>query len=261
MLIDLGEARFALANQRGDILVIFAAVADRLFEDRRIGGDAGHSVLFDQPREPALGEETPVEEVEPYRLPFGLERVQSIGHHSFSALITRRATLTTLCNGEAELLLELRKRSGRAECAHGHGRAGGPDIAVPAERARLLHRDAGADRRRQHRVAIALRLLFEQSPGRHRHDARADALGGELFVRAERQRNLAAGGEQEQFGIAAVGIGQHIGAFGQLIGRGVTAAVDRRQLLAREDDAARHPGLRHRHPPGFARFRWRRRAG
>ncbi len=157
-------------------------MADRLFEDRRVGGDAGHSVLLDQACQPALGEETPVEEVQPHGLPLGLERVQSICHHFLSAAMTLRATLTRLANCEAEPLLQLRERSGRAECAHGHGRAGGPDIAVPAKRARLLDRDAGADRRRQHRVAIALRLLLEQSPARHRHDARADALGGELFV-------------------------------------------------------------------------------
>ena len=96
MLVDPGEAWLTFVKQRPDVRVIFAAVPDRLFEDRWIGSDSGHPVLLDQPLEPALGEETPVEKVQPHRLTLRLERLQSIGHHVLSAIITRRATLTKL---------------------------------------------------------------------------------------------------------------------------------------------------------------------
>src|SRR5271156_3360981 len=62
---------------------------------------------------------------------------------------------------------------------------GHPPVAnptPPAERCGGLDRHAGRDFGRQHRVAIALRLLFEKFPAWHRDHARADALAVENFL-------------------------------------------------------------------------------
>ncbi len=46
--IEIAHRSVAFLQQRRDRAVIFVAAADRLFEDRRIGGDAAHTVLIDQ---------------------------------------------------------------------------------------------------------------------------------------------------------------------------------------------------------------------
>ena len=58
---------FALKLLQGRI-VIFAA-GNGLFEDRRIGRDAGQPILFNELLEPALGDKTSGEKVEPDNLP------------------------------------------------------------------------------------------------------------------------------------------------------------------------------------------------
>ena len=108
------------------------------------------------------------------------------------------------------------------------------DVALPSERGGLFDRDARADRRRQHRVAVLARLLLEEVPGRHRHHAGADALGEQLLVRGDGERELAARRDQDQLGLAAGRVGQHVGAARDAGRRRVPAAVERRQRLARQ---------------------------
>ena len=89
---------------------------------------------------------------------------------------------------------------------------GGADVIGPAEGRGLFHRDPRRDLRRQHAVAILLRLIVEQFPRRHAHHARLDALRLELFVRFDAQRHFAAGRQQEHVRLAVRRVGQDIGA-------------------------------------------------
>ena len=57
-----------------------------------------------------------------------------------------------------------------------------PDVLGPAERRGLLHRDPRSHFRRQHTVAVLLRLIVEQFPRRHAHHPRFDSLGFEPLV-------------------------------------------------------------------------------
>ena len=81
----------------------------------------------------------------------------------------------TRVGGETELLDEHLQRRRRAERVHADDRSAVADVAVPAERRRLLDRDPRLHRRRQHLVAVGLRLAVEELPARHADDARADA--------------------------------------------------------------------------------------
>ena len=47
--IDRAERGLALADEPRDVGIVGRALADRLLEDRRIGGDAGEAILLDQP--------------------------------------------------------------------------------------------------------------------------------------------------------------------------------------------------------------------
>src|SRR5262249_55166880 len=91
---------------------------------------------------------------------------------------------------EAELRLQLLERGGCAEGAHADDRALTADVALPAERRRLLDRDARGHRGRQHRFAVLLGLALEQRPRRHRHDTGAYALRVEALIGLNREVDL-----------------------------------------------------------------------
>ncbi len=66
MLVALHRRRAGMrVVELGQGFVIGGAVAHRLLEDRRVGGDAGQAVLVDQLLQAAFGEELAVDEVEP----------------------------------------------------------------------------------------------------------------------------------------------------------------------------------------------------
>src|SRR4029077_4689385 len=88
---------------------------------------------------------------------------------------------------EAELSLQLLERRRGAERLHADDASAAADVAVPAERGALLDRDPRRHGRQKHAVAVLLRLFIEDLPRRHRDDARADALRGELLVRLDRE--------------------------------------------------------------------------
>ena len=119
-----------------------------------------------------------------------------------------------------------------------------PDVAVPAQRRRLLDRDPRGDRRRQHLVAVVLVLLVEEVPGRQADDARAHAVGDQLLVRLDRERDLAAGRDQDQLGVAVRRVGEHVAAAAQALGGGVLRAVEHRHVLAGEHERAPAGGAR-----------------
>ena len=77
-----------------------------------------------------------------------------------------------------------------------------PDVAIPAQRRGLLDRDPGAERRWQHLVAVGGVLAIEDLPAGEADDPRADPFAAQLLVGIERQRDLAAGRDQDHLGIA-----------------------------------------------------------
>ena len=113
------------------------------------------------------------------------------------------------------------------------------DIALPAQRRSLLDGDARLHAGRQHLLAIGLRLVLEDVPGRHRDDAGANPLGRQRFMGLDDQRDLAARGDEDDLGRAARRVRHDIGAARDAGRRGVLAAVERRQRLARQRDHRR----------------------
>src|SRR5215472_6998124 len=122
--------------------------------------------------------------------------------------------LSDLIRGEAELDEQLLQRRRRAEGAHPDHRAAVTDVAVPAEGGCLLHRDPGLHRGREHLVAVLLGLAVEKLPAGQAYHPGADAAGLQLVPGGQRQLHLGPGGEQDDVGCAAVGLGQHIAAPG-----------------------------------------------
>ena len=56
---------------------------------------------------------------------------------------------------------------------------------------------------RQHAVPIFLCLVLEDIPGRHRDDARADALGEQVLVSIHGKTDFTAGGDEDHLGLPA----------------------------------------------------------
>src|SRR5262245_26838901 len=102
-----------------------------------------------------------------------------------------------MLGGEAELLLQLFQRRRRAERFHAETNAPRAHIPAPAKRARLLHGDAGGDSRRQHLIAILLRLLLEDLPRWHADHTRTHPITLQLLLRIEAERHLAARCQQQ----------------------------------------------------------------
>jgi hypothetical protein len=71
------DGRVGLRQIGLELIVIGIGMTDRLFEDRRVGGDAGQPVLRDQLLQPALVHELAIDEIQPDRLPDGLELLQT----------------------------------------------------------------------------------------------------------------------------------------------------------------------------------------
>jgi hypothetical protein len=96
-LIAVHDRRVGIiADEFGELGIIGLALAHRLLEDRRIGGDAGDAILLHQPLQAALIEKGPIDEIEPGRLSRLLELLQEAGHTSQAFPISSLATFTTL---------------------------------------------------------------------------------------------------------------------------------------------------------------------
>src|SRR5438874_1295469 len=114
----------------------------------------------------------------------------------------------TLTSHSAKALSAQRSRG--AKGLHADRRPRRADVLMPAEGRGLFDRHPGTHARRQHRVSIFGALMLEELPRRHRHHARRDALGTELLIRLETQRDLAAGRQQQDVGRAAARLGQDV---------------------------------------------------
>ena len=107
-----------------------------------------------------------------------------------------------------------------------------------------------ADRWGQHLVLVGVVLALEELPAGQADDARGDSVGDELLMGLDGQRDLAAGRDQDHLGVA-LGVGEHIAAAAQPIGRGVLRAVQDRDVLAGENERHRLVVAVHRRPPGL----------
>jgi hypothetical protein len=91
---ELEEQRFgleALLAQLGDLPVVIAAAADRLVEDRGVGGEAGHVEIVDVALQRAVVQDPAGDVVEPEALPQVVELLGRVAH-----VMTSFAASTTL---------------------------------------------------------------------------------------------------------------------------------------------------------------------
>jgi hypothetical protein len=88
------------------------------------------------------------------------------------------------------------------------------------------HGDAGFNRRGQHAVAVFLALALEDFPGRHAHHTGPDGLGLELLVSRHAEGRLTARSQEQHVRLAALGVGQYIGALEQTGGRGIFRPIE-----------------------------------
>src|SRR5215467_10143066 len=109
-------------------------------------------------------------------------------------------------------MLQLLERRRRSERVHANDLPRGAHVALPAESRRLLYCNARRHMRWQHTVPVLLRLVLEDVTRRHRDYARADALREQLLVGLYDQTDFAARGDEEYLGVAAGGVGEHVGA-------------------------------------------------
>src|SRR4051812_3335619 len=139
-------------------------------------------------------------------------------------------------NGDAEMLIDGGRRSRSAEAVDAENYPVVTDPAVPRHRVRGFHGNA-FHALRQHAVAVGLVLGGEQLMTRHAHRARPNAVGLELLLGVENERNLGAAGHENDLGCAARSIGEHISAFVESSRRGVLRAIDERELLPRQHES------------------------
>ena len=118
------------------------------------------------------------------------------------------------------------------------------DDASPGQGDAGLHRDAGADRRGQHALAVGGILLVEPLEGRGRDDPRADALGGQRLAGGDGELHLGAGRDEDHIGCAVRRVGEDVGTLDREVGGGervarrrAVAALEHRDVLTGQGDA------------------------
>src|SRR5262245_25459241 len=116
---------------------------------------------------------------------------------------------------KAELLLQFFEGSRSAERLHADHVAAGADVTLPSKRGPLFDGDSRRHRRRQYALAVLRRLIVEQLPGRHADDSTSDSLLAQSLMSGGAQRDLAAGGDQQDLGVATRRFRKNVGAFRQ----------------------------------------------
>src|SRR5208282_77536 len=99
-------------------------------------------------------------------------------------------------------------------------------VFAPAKVRRLFHRYSRLHTWWQNRFPVALVLIVKQLPRRHTDDSRPHAFLAELLVCLKTERNLAAGADEDDFGIPVAGIGENVGSAGQAGCRSVLRSID-----------------------------------
>src|SRR5258707_3499095 len=113
------------------------------------------------------------------------------------------------------------------------------DVAIPAERGAHFDGNARGDGGGQNAFFVGGVLLIENFPAGHADDARLDAFGFEFFVGGDTVLELGAGAQENDFGLAAIGVGENVTAFGYAGSGSVFSAVERGYGLAAEDESGR----------------------
>ena len=152
-----------------ELLVVVGAGADRLLEDRRVGGEAADAAV-DPRGELAAGEPAPAEVVEPRALPerrAGRAGGRACAHSKPSRSRSRARARSATCSGVNPSSASTRSPGAEAPKRSIDDGVVGP--AVPAERHAGLDRQGG-DLGRQDLVLHLVGLLVEQLPaGERRH--------------------------------------------------------------------------------------------
>src|SRR5690554_1533740 len=137
---------------------------------------------------------------------------------------------------DIELLEEDLRRSRGAEALHANESALISEDAAPALLDRGLDHDARLHLAREDGLAIGLVLHIEEIERGHAHDAHAAALSAELLFGRDHERELASRGDEDELGLAALSVLQNITAALHPRSVGVDAAMERREVLPREDE-------------------------
>src|SRR5258708_28561966 len=128
------------------------------------------------------------------------------------------------------------------------------DVAIPTERGAHFDRNAGCEGGGQNAFLVGGVLLIENFPAGHADDARLDTLGLEFFVGGDTVLELGAGAQENDFGLAAIGVGENVTAFGYAGSRSVFSAVERGYGLAAEDESGRPMRVLHGDLVSFGDF-------
>ena len=235
----------ALLAQLVHLVVVGVAGGDRLLEDRRVRRQARDRELVDVALQRPVVEHRAGDVVQPEALAEIVELLR--GLHLDDLL----GGLDHLVWGEAELRHRVLERGRGAERVHSDRAALLADITVPTEGRRLLDRDARGHGRWQHLVAVGLVLAVEDFPAGQADHARGDAVGHELVVGLERERDLAAGRKQDHVGVARLDVCDHVAALARSLRCRVLRAVDDRHVLAGQHEGDGLVASVHRHAPGL----------
>src|SRR5215472_15266207 len=159
----------------------------------------------------------------------------------------RSATFEFLCSAEqlfggsdhlfwleSKFPLEFLQRSGSSERSHANDPALASNVTLPPKGRGLLNSEASGHFWRKNAVTVFLRLMLKNFPGRHRNNARTDALGNKLFVSLDGETQLTASRDQNELGIAVWSVGKYIRAFSHTRCRRVFGAVQSGQRLTRK---------------------------
>ena len=145
-------------------------------------------------------------------------------------------------------------RRGEPEGAHSQDVTGGSGELGPAESRSGFDRHPSRDLRRQHAIAVFLRLLVEDLPRGQAYYPGKDPLGLEPLVGREAERHLASGREQEHIGLPRRRVGQYVPASSHSTRRRVLSAIEHRQCLTGKHQADRPVLDSHDHPPALHHF-------
>src|SRR5260370_3652111 len=162
-----------------------------------------------------------------------------------TTFIVRLPSQELLCGSDDELRTkpefwqEILQGRGSTEGMHPDHFTLGADVAIPAKRGAHFDGDARGDGGGQNAFLVGGVLLIENFPARHADDAGLDAFGFEFFVGGGTVLEFGAGCQEDDFGLAAIGVGENATAFGYAGSGSVFSAVERGYGLAAEDESGR----------------------
>src|SRR5262249_35520662 len=134
-------------------------------------------------------------------------------------------SLDNMLRRKPEFFLQDLQGSRRSERRHADDGPGSANVMGPSECRSLFDRYASHHCRWQHMVAIPLVLLLKQFPRGHAHDPSLNALGLQLLIRGDTERDFTAGSDQDHIWSSIRVIGQNIGPLSQARRRCIFAPI------------------------------------